>query len=139
MEEKVLTINTDGGSRGNPGNSACAYVAHIDGKVIKKQSEFIGVSTNNIAEYRAVLIALRWMVAENINNSFNKIQFLIDSELVVKQLTGIYKIKNCNIQKIVIEIVKLKKEFGKPIIFRNVPREQNKLADFLVNEELDRH
>lgn len=139
MEEKTLIINTDGGSRGNPGNSACAYVAHFGGKVIKRQSKFIGVSTNNIAEYKAVLIALQWLVEENTNNIFNKIQFLVDSELVVKQLTGIYKIKNINIQKIAIEIVKLKKQYDKPILFKNVPREQNKIADILVNEELDKH
>lgn len=139
MDNNVLFINTDGGSRGNPGKSACAFVAKLNGKVVNKQAKFIGISTNNIAEYQAVLMALQWLVKENIGFNFDNIQFLIDSELVVKQLKGIYKIKNLNIQKIVLEIKKIENSISQSIDFRNIPREQNKTADFLVNVELDKH
>lgn len=139
MKENTIFINTDGGSRGNPGKSACAFVVKFNSKIIKHQSVFIGISTNNIAEYQAVLIALQWLVKNGENTRYNNAQFLIDSELVVKQLNGIYKIKNLNIQKLVMEIKKLESIINIPINFKNIPREQNKIADSLVNKELDKH
>lgn len=138
MLENTLLINTDGGSRGNPGKSACAFYAHVGQKIIKQQSKFIGVSTNNVAEYNGVLLAFQWLVSENVDK-FSNIQFLIDSELVVKQLNGVYKIKNPNIQNIILKIKYLEKKLTKSVSYRNVPREENTIADHLVNLELDKH
>ena len=130
--EKTLTIYTDGGSRGNPGPSACAFVAETDGREIQKQSKFLGVQTNNFAEYQGILLALHW-VAKQLT-----IVFCSDSELVVKQLNGIYKIKNQNLKKLNEEIKKIILENSLHVVFRNVPREDNIIADALVNTELDK-
>lgn len=139
MNENTLIINTDGGSRGNPGKSASAFVVNFKGNIIKQQSKYIGISTNNIAEYQAVLIALQWL-AKNIQSiKCDNAEFLIDSELVVKQLKGIYKIKNINIQNFVSQIKKFENSINISIGYRNIPREENKIADLLVNRELDSH
>lgn len=128
----MLTIYTDGGSRGNPGNAACAFVVYDEGVEVKRDSKFLGHATNNFAEYNGVLLALEWI------KEGSSVNFFLDSELVVKQLTGIYKIKNSVIQNLVLQIKKIihdKQIFAE---FNNVPREKNKTADLLVNKELDR-
>jgi ribonuclease HI len=134
-----LIIHTDGGSRGNPGSSACAFVAEKDGKELHKESKFLGIQTNNFAEYSAILLALRWISSSSIiANNYSLITFCSDSELVVKQLNGLYKIKNQNLKKLNEEIKKIILENSLRIVFRNVPREGNIIADALVNEELDK-
>ena len=114
--EKILTIHTDGGSRGNPGPSACAFVAETDGREIQKQSKFLGVQTNNFAEYSGILLALQW-VAKQLT-----IVLCSDSELVVKQLNGIYKIKNQILKNLNEEIIKIIKVNNLHVVFKNVPR-----------------
>ncbi len=139
MEETSLTIHTDGGSRGNPGPAASAFVVEQNGTLIFKGSKFLGKVTNNSAEYTGVIIALEWLINFNIQYPISNIQFVLDSELIVRQINGLYKVKDENLQKLFAEVKGLITKTGKKIIFKNVPREQNKIADQLVNEELDRN
>ncbi len=134
-----ITINCDGGSRGNPGPSACAFIVKDNsGLLIHSQSLYLGVATNNFAEYKAVEIALVWL-KENKNNfaSDIKINFILDSELVVKQLKGEWKIKNQSIANSVSIIKNLEKEINLGVVFNHVKRHLNSDADLLVNQELD--
>lgn len=139
MELMTLKINCDGGSRGNPGPAAIGVVieSSIKNQVsrIEKISKYIEIATNNQAEYRAVLEALKW-IEENIKSDFSA-DFILDSELVVKQLNGEYKIKNEGLKPLFNEIKSLIIKLGGRINFRHVKREENKEADRLVNKALD--
>lgn len=131
---KKLIIYTDGGSRGNPGPSGIGVV--IDDK---RYSEYIGEGTNNEAEYRAVIFALK-----KAKQLFGKkavktaeVEIRSDSELLVRQLNGEYKILGPKIQPLFLQLWNLRIDFGK-ITFKLIPREQNKEADKLVNNALDK-
>ncbi|MEK7497288.1 MAG: ribonuclease HI family protein [Patescibacteria group bacterium] len=124
-------IYCDGGARGNPGPAASAFVVYEDGKIIHKEGKFLGVATNNVAEYSAVIMALIWL------KEIASVTFFLDSELVVKQLTGVFKIKNENLKDLAIKAKTLKKNFSGKIIYKNLRREKNTAADSLVNETLD--
>ena len=132
MAEKIV-IHTDGGSQGNPGPSAIGVVINNKG-----YSEYIGEGTNNEAEYKAVIFALKKTKAllgkERLKEA--EIELKSDSELLVKQLSGEYKIMEPRIQQFFIEIWNLKIDFGK-IKFTLIPREKNGEADKLVNRALD--
>ncbi len=134
-----LTINCDGGSRGNPGPAACAFVVSNDEVVIYKQSKFLGVTTNNDAEYSAVVLALNWFLKYKFLSKISHIKFILDSELVVRQIRGIYKIKNLKLRNHYLNIKSIINSVGVEVEFQNVERQKNKLADRLVNEELDRN
>jgi ribonuclease HI len=134
-----IIVHTDGGSRGNPGPAASAFVVESDGKILKKGSSYLGRNTNNSAEYKAVLLALEWF-NENPELLINKkLIFVLDSELVVRQLNGIYKIKKPELITLNLSIRKAIEDLGVVAVFKNVPRSENKIADALVNEELDKH
>ena len=137
--QNSLTINCDGGSRGNPGLAACAFVATDAGNVIYRESKFLGVATNNDAEYSAVILALKWFLKSPLAKRYLSINFILDSELVVRQIKGVYKIKSQKLREHHAEIIGLIKNLGVRVEFQNVEREKNKLADDLVNEELDRN
>ncbi|EKE13424.1 MAG: ribonuclease HI [uncultured bacterium] len=139
MQNDAIIIHTDGGSRGNPGPAACAFVAELKGKVLEKQSKFLNTNTNNVAEYEGVLLALNWLLKSKHAFKENNVIFFLDSELVVKQLNGVYKIKKPELQILNLSIRKIFSELDKKIFFKHIPREQNKVADFLLNEELDKH
>ncbi len=139
MRDEGVIIHTDGGSRGNPGPAASAFVVEKDAKVIFEGSKYLGNVTNNFAEYTGVIIALEWLVSSGFTNKNLMVTFLLDSELIVRQLNGQYKVKDENLQKLFAEVKSLINKIGVKIIFKNVPREQNKEADLLVNEELDRN
>ncbi len=128
----MIKIFTDGGSRGNPGNAACAFVVLEDEKVVYFDSAYLNQVTNNFAEYAGLIMALKYLVKAGIN----EVSAYLDSELVVKQLNGEYKVKDENIKKHYDQIVELKKSF-KSVSFNHVRREENKLADKLVNIVLD--
>lgn len=133
-----LTIHTDGGSRGNPGPSACAFVAEEGDKILFKENKFLGNQTNNYAEYQGVILALNWLGSQKlITNRYLLITFFLDSELIVRQLTGVYKVKDENLKKLHQEVTDIIAKTGMDIVFKNIPREQNKIADLLVNESLD--
>ena len=135
----TFIIYTDGGSRSNPGPAAIGYVISDEsGKVLKEYGEYIGVKTNNEAEYGAAIAALKKLKSlvgkERIKKA--KVQLYSDSELMVKQLNGEYKIVNERIQPLFLELWNVKIDFGS-VQFIAVPREQNKHADRMVNEALD--
>jgi len=136
---KKIVIHTDGGSRGNPGQAAIGVIFRNEkGEIIKKYSEHIGETTNNEAEYQAVIFALRKFKAlfgkKLAKNS--EIELKTDSELLVKQLNGEYKILEPKIQQLFMVIWNLKLDFKK-IKFKFISREKNQEADKLVNEILD--
>lgn len=137
IKNMSYVIHTDGGSRGNPGPAAIGIV--IDEKMasgevvnIKEYKECIGVNTNNQAEYMAILWALNYCKTKG----FLDVECYLDSELVVKQLNKIYKIKDSGLAKIAAKIFDIKQSFDK-CVFIHVRREFNKEADRLVNEALD--
>lgn len=137
---KKITIYTDGGARGNPGPAAAGAVFVNEKKQpFKKLSQYLGDKmTNNEAEYHAVIFALKkfkQLFGKKVAKT-STITLKSDSELLVKQLKGKYKIKEPNIQDLFIQLWNLTLDFEK-VKFRHVPREKNKGADFLVNEALD--
>lgn len=136
---KTFIVYTDGGSRGNPGEAAiAAVICNEKGEPLKKIGEHIGTATNNEAEYRAPIMALKKIKSlfGKENTKATQVEFRMDSELVVNQLEGRYKIENSNIQKLFLELWNLKTEFAR-VTFIAIPRERNKEADRLVNETLD--
>ena len=136
---RKITIFTDGGSRGNPGPTAIGVVfCNEKGEAFKKYSEYIGEATNNEAEYRAVVFALKKFKAlfgKKLAES-SEIEVRADSELLVKQLNGQYKILEPKIQALFLAVWNLKLDFKK-VKFKLIPRGNNKEADRLVNEALD--
>jgi ribonuclease HI len=131
MPNKIL-IFTDGGARGNPGPAACAAVVNN-----QDFSEFIGETTNNVAEYHGLLLGLKSafkLVGKKSGEV--EVEIKMDSELVVKQLRGEYKIKNQDLKLLAADVLPLVNKFKK-VSFSHVPREENSRADKLVNEVLD--
>lgn len=137
---KKIIIYTDGGSRGNPGKAAIGVVfCNEKEQVIKKFGEYLGDNlTNNEAEYQAVIFALKKFKAVfgKVIAKVSEVEVRSDSELLVNQMNGKYKLENENIQKLFIEIWNLKIDF-KGVKFKAIPREKNKEADAMVNEVLD--
>lgn len=138
--ENCYIIHTDGGSRGNPGPAAIGVVIEAADKSLKKEyGEYIGETTNNDAEYQAVIFALKKLKLligkERAGEAVAEIH--VDSELVERQLNGHYKIMNPTIQKRFLELWNLKVDFG-DVIFKHIPREDNHGADKLVNAALDK-
>ncbi|MBI2327135.1 ribonuclease HI family protein [Candidatus Curtissbacteria bacterium] len=129
----MITIFCDGGARGNPGPAAYGFVVKSNGQVIHQGSGYIGIATNNFAEYTAVIEALTWAKE---SYQAQDLQFYLDSELAVSQLSGRYKVKNPKIRDLIFKIRELETDFGQ-IRYNHIPREQNKEADRLVNETLD--
>ena len=139
MEREKLIVYTDGGARGNTGPSAIGVVIkNAKGATLKEYGEYLGETTNNEAEYRAAIFALKKIKSLWGKDKAKKteVQVFSDSELLVKQLNGEYKVENPNIQKLFLELWNLKINF-KQVGFTAVPREKNKEADRLVNEALD--
>lgn len=133
-------IHTDGGSRGNPGPAAIGVVIEAGNESLKKEyGEYIGETTNNEAEYRAVIFALKKLKSLIGKGKASQAEVLVhaDSELLVKQMNGEYKINDKNIKDWFIDIWNLRLDFGK-VTFTHVFREKNKAADRMVNVALDK-
>jgi ribonuclease HI len=130
-----VSIYVDGGSRGNPGQAAAAFVVVENGKVTRKKGFFLGTKTNNEAEYSSVIFALKWLTERK--EVLDKVNIFLDSELVTKQLRGEYKMKSKNLMPLLKKARSLEKKISSKIIFRYVPREKNRLADHMVNKVLD--
>jgi ribonuclease HI len=132
----TIHLFTDGGSRGNPGQAAiaCVLLDPVEGKVLREHYERIGVGTNNVAEYRALIEGLK--LARRYRP--NRLICHLDSELVVRQLNGEYRVKMEALKPFFDEIKELTKEFP-ACEFVHVPREDNHHADALVNKALDEH
>jgi ribonuclease HI len=128
-----LVVNVDGGARGNPGPAAIGVVvSDPEGNVIDELSEPIGVATNNVAEYRALLRGIEW--ARGLGA--DELEIVGDSELVARQLTGAYKVKHPAMKPLYEEAMAALRAFARWSI-KTVPRAQNARADELVNEALD--
>jgi ribonuclease HI len=126
-------LSTDGGARGNPGPAAYAYVLETeDGTVLAAHGEKIGVATNNVAEYRALVAGL----AKAAELQLAELEVVSDSELLVKQMRGEYRVKNEALRELSLEAAQLARRIGK-VTYTAVRREHNELADRLVNEALD--
>lgn len=135
-----IVVYTDGGSRGNPGPAGIGVaIAGEKGNIVKEYSDFLGTKTNNEAEYEAVVFALRKLKAlygkEKIKNA--RVEVRMDSQLVARQLNGRYKIEEPKLFPLFIKIWNLKMSFGS-VSFAEIPREQNKEADRLANEAMDK-
>lgn len=132
----TLHLFTDGGSRGNPGQAAIACIIEdpLRGDILKEHAEVIGVATNNVAEYRALIKGLE------LSRQYhpNRLICHLDSELIVKQLNGEYRVRMPSLQVFVEEIRALTQDFP-DVVFMFVPREDNYRADALVNRVLDAH
>ena len=128
-----VVIHVDGGSRGNPGPAAgAAIISSSDGELLAEASELLGVATNNVAEYRGLLLGLRR--ARELGAT--EVELINDSELVARQLTGAYRVKHPDMRPLHREAVAALGAFDRWSI-RSVPREQNAQADALVNAALD--
>ena len=143
MSSNIIYINTDGGARGNPGPAGIGVVFFDETeKEIHSYKEFIGVTTNNRAEYvaiyRAILILKKseWYKKKN-GEGIARVICRLDSKLVVEQLLGNYKVKEAGMIEMKEKIQKVLSDFEIPIDFVHIGREQNKRADKLVNEVLD--
>jgi len=131
-----LVIYSDGGSRGNPGPSAYAIVVTKDGKIIHEHTEFLGTNTNNYAEYRGLIAG----IGKALEMKETDAEFVMDSELVIKQMRGEYKVKSPNIRKL-HEDAKAMSSLIPNVKFTHVKRENPMVsrADALLNAEMDRH
>lgn len=130
-----LIIYTDGASRGNPGRASYGFtISNEKGNLIYEEGKFIGITTNNVAEYTAVLEALKYLK----RTYFKKLQIELfaDSRLVVEQLSGRFKIKNLNLKILFDQIKILQIEIG-DIFYKHIPREKNFKSDSLANQALD--
>ena len=126
-------LSTDGGARGNPGPAAFGYVLEAeDGTVLEARGEAIGIATNNVAEYRALIAGLER--ARDLG--VDELDVVSDSELLVRQMTGEYRVKNEALRALSLDASRLAREVGR-VTYRAVRREHNELADRLVNEALD--
>jgi len=127
-----LIIYTDGGARNNPGPAGIGIVIKDEtGNVLETHKEYIGEKTNNQAEYKALIKAL-----EIVRGKTKKIDFFLDSQLVVNQLKGLFKVKNSDIRNYLFKIRTLEQKFDE-ITYTFIPREKNKHADKLVNQAID--
>jgi ribonuclease HI len=128
-----LVVHVDGGARGNPGPAAIAAVlAEPEGEVLEEHSEAIGPATNNVAEYRALLLGIERARALGAR----EVDLVGDSELIARQVRGEYRVKDAGLRPLHAQVVEALREFDRWTI-RNVPREDNARADGLVNEALD--
>ena len=128
-----VVVNVDGGARGNPGPAAAAAVAAApDGEVLLERGEYLGETTNNVAEYRALLLGLQ--LAQELG--VREVEVVNDSELVAKQVSGEYKVKNAGLKPLYLEAMRALREFDSWQV-RSVRREHNDRADALVNQTLD--
>jgi ribonuclease HI len=126
-------LSTDGGARGNPGPAAYGYVLEAeDGTVLDARGETIGVATNNVAEYRALIAGLE----KAVDLGIDELEVVSDSELLVKQMQGEYRVKNEALRELNDEANSLERKLGR-VRYKAVRREHNKLADKLVNDALD--
>jgi len=135
MNNQEIQIYTDGASRGNPGDAAWAYLILKNGDIVSKESGFLGKTTNNVAEYNAVIHALQ--AAKD--KGYKTVEIYSDSELVVKQINGQYQVRKAHLRPLWEEVKKLQSCF-EYTVFNSVPRSDRyvSVADQMCNETLDR-
>ena len=135
----VYTIHTDGGSRGNPGPAASGYVIEGEDMHPIRAGHFLGVATNNVAEYSAAILGLNRLKASlgADRARIAHVRVMSDSELLVRQVNGEYKVKDAQLKKLFVDLYNARQDFAK-VTFSHVRREHNADADRMVNEALDR-
>ena len=136
MTKNFYQIHTDGGARGNPGPAAVGVIIHKDNVFVHKFGLYIGETTNNVAEYRGVIEALKYLKSLRLTEQF-EVLFILDSMLIVNQLNGIFKIKEPHLRELSLEVRFLEEEVGGKIVYTVVRREHNTEADAMVNQALD--
>lgn len=131
-----VTVYSDGGSRGNPGPSAYAIVVVSSGKVVHEHAEFLGVHTNNYAEYRGLISG----IGKAIELGADDAEFVMDSQLVIRQMNGEYRVKSRDMAELHADAVALASMIPR-VTYRNVRRSEEMIprADALLNEEMDRN
>lgn len=137
MEDRdlKLRIYTDGGARGNPGPAGIGVVIENadTGEVLEEHAQYLGETTNNQAEYRAVILGL----TRAVEMGATQVTVIADSELLVRQATGEYKVKNPGLAQRFLELRNLETRLGHPVRYRHVTRDKNKRADLLANKAMD--
>lgn len=133
----TISIYTDGGSRGNPGEAAYGFAVIDEAQnIIHKEGKRLGIQTNNYAEYMAVISALSW-VRDHMGIKPQGISVMLDSQLIARQASGEYRIKTESIRELFARVKHIEDQLEIPVTYTHVPREQNKLADSMVNLALD--
>lgn len=133
-----LVINTDGACKGNPGPASYGFVIKSrGGPILHEEGQRIGVTTNNVAEYTAVIKALEYIIKKFFRKAPHNIEIISDSRLIVQQLSGRFKIKSPNLKPLFEKIKILEFEIGN-VFYRSVPREENFLADRIANRAFEK-
>lgn len=127
-----MRLFTDGGSRGNPGDAACAFFIFDEDKLVDFGGKYLGIVSNNVAEYNGLVLGLKAAQKLGVEN----LEVFMDSELIIKQIKGEYKVKSDDMKKEITKVMELNRGF-KTITFAHVLRAENKFADKLVNAVLD--
>ena len=138
-----LRIFTDGGARGNPGPAAAGWVAKTEkGMVLARGKKYLGETTNNVAEYQALRLAFSWLLdfaqKKERGKEIKRVDFFLDSRLVVSQVSGLFKIKARHLVPLISAIKEMERKWGKPVFYHYISREKNREADMLVNKALDK-
>lgn len=133
----IFSLNTDGASRGNPGKASYGYIIYsAEGVILHQEGKYIGVTTNNVAEYTGVLEALKYIQKRWAEEGNHEVIVRSDSLLIVQQMVGLYKIKKPHLLVIYLQIKELEEKLG-VVTYSHVPRAQNFIADRLANQALD--
>jgi len=133
-----INVYTDGGSRGNPGHSGYGLVVYDDNKkILFKESKYIGIKTNNEAEYAGLIGALNWINDNQNSLEISQINFHADSQLLVRQVQGLYKVKAVHLKPLFATVQSLLDQINAPYSFKDIRRESNELADELANQAMD--
>jgi len=134
----LINVYTDGGSRGNPGISGYGVVIYDDqNKLIYQEAKFLGIKTNNEAEYSGIIAAFNWIKKNKDYYQISQINFFADSQLMIRQLQGIYKVKAPTLLPLFSQVQQLLLQLNLPVKYTDVRREFNKLADELANRAMD--
>ncbi len=136
----IINVFTDGGARGNPGEAAVGvYITDENKNELAGFGKKIGFATNNVAEYKAVIEALDWIIENKKDIARNaKIHFFLDSKLACSQIIGVFKVKNADLRNLLFDVRTREGQINFPIYYKHIPREENTKADAFVNEALDR-
>lgn len=134
-----VNVYTDGGSRGNPGPSGFGLVIYDDqNNIIYQESTFLGIKTNNEAEYSGIISAIKWVEQNFSKLNIDQVTFFADSQLLIRQLQGVYKVKSPNLVPLFQQAKKTLNQMNLNYQFNDIRREYNQLADELANQAMDR-
>ncbi|MFA9288361.1 MAG: ribonuclease HI family protein [Weeksellaceae bacterium] len=134
-----ITLHTDGGSLNNPGKAGIGFLVHSEDKLLHKHSEYIGIASNNVAEYTALIKALEYVQEHlSLDPKTDKLQVFADSELMIRQMLGQYKVKNADLRPLYERAKDIENALPLPVKYTHVLRHLNADADALVKAALGR-